>query len=142
MSNDFLGIDHIGIAVKDLAAAKAAYGELLGFRVSGGERLDDRGLEIVFVETGNSRIELIAPTRPDSEVSAFIDKRGEGLHHLCVRVDDIEKTLADMKARGARLINESPKIGAHGRRVAFVHPKSAAGVLVELVEDKEGAGHH
>ncbi len=134
MTDSYRGIDHLGVAVRDLDAAVATYRDVLGFSVTGRERLDDRGLEVAFVDTGSGRIELIAPTREGSEVSAWLEKRGEGLHHLCVAVADIEAKLADLKARGARLIDQQPKRGAHGTRVAFVHPKGASGVLLELVE--------
>ncbi len=134
MTDSYRGIDHLGVAVRDLDAAVATYRDVLGFSITGRERLDDRGLEVAFVDTGSGRIELIAPTREGSEVSAWLEKRGEGLHHLCVAVADIDAKLADLKARGARLIDQQPKRGAHGTRVAFVHPTGASGVLLELVE--------
>jgi len=134
LSSVYGGVDHLGIAVRDLAQAKATYEGVLGFRVSGEETLEARGLHIAFVETGGSRIELIAPLHPKSEISAFLDKRGEGLHHVCVRVADLTLALAHIKAQGGRLIDEAPRPGAHGTRVAFVHPKSTHGVLLELVE--------
>jgi methylmalonyl-CoA/ethylmalonyl-CoA epimerase len=138
----YLAIDHLGIVVKDLEAAARTYGETLGFTVEGGEELPARGLAVRFVDAGNSRLELIAPTRGDSEVSGFLDKRGEGLHHVCLRVDDLEAALRDLEARGARLIDATPKAGAHGTKVAFLHPKGAHGVLIELVEHpKTGAPH-
>ena len=135
----FLGIDHIGVAVNDLAQATTTYRDILGFSVQGGETLDDRGLEVNFIDTntgaaGHTRIELIAATRQDSEVSAFLAKRGEGIHHICVRVQNIHGALATLKERGAHLIGSGPKPGAHGRMVAWVHPKGAHGVLIELVE--------
>ena len=134
MSIPYGGIDHIGIVVRDINAAKATYRDVLGFNVTGGDILEDRGLEVVFVDTGNSRIELIAPTRADSEVSSFLDKRGEGIHHMCVRVPNIDEALATLKTQGARLLHETAKAGAHNTRVAFVHPKATHGVLLELVE--------
>ena len=134
MTDSYRGIDHLGVAVRDLDAAVATYRDVLGFGITGRERLDDRGLEVAFVDTGSGRIELIAPTREGSEVSAWLEKRGEGLHHLCVAVADIDAKLAELEARGARLIDKKPKAGAHGTRVAFVHPKGASGVLLELVE--------
>lgn len=135
MTNPFLGVDHLGVVVADLEQATNTYTNELGFLVSGGEELMERGLAVRFVDVGGgTRIELIAPTRKDSEVSGFLAKRGEGLHHVCVHVDDLEATLADMKARGARLINETPQLGAEGTRVAFVHPKGTHGVLLELKE--------
>jgi methylmalonyl-CoA/ethylmalonyl-CoA epimerase len=134
MPSDFLGIDHIGVAVQDLEQAVHTYRDVLGFTVDGGETLADRGLEVRFASVGDSRLELIAATRADSEISGFLAKRGEGLHHICVRVADLERTLSELKARGARLIDETPRRGAHDRRIAFVHPKGACGVLLELVE--------
>ena len=129
-----LGIDHLGVAVRDLDQAIETYGETLGFGLEGGESLPERGLEVRFVDVGGTRIELIAPTRDDSEVSGFLNKRGEGIHHVCLRVDNIEAAIAGMKERGARLIDETPKRGAGGHKVAFIHPKGAHGVLIELVE--------
>jgi methylmalonyl-CoA/ethylmalonyl-CoA epimerase len=134
MSPRFLAIDHLGVAVSDLDAAEKTYRDDLGFEIHGGETLPERGLAVRFASVGDSRIELIAPTRADSEVSSFLDKRGAGLHHICLRVADLDAVLAEMRQRGVRLIDEKPRLGAHGRRVAFVHPKSAAGVLLELVE--------
>lgn len=138
MTEPYRGIDHLGVAVRDLEAAVKTYRDVLGFPVTGRERIEARGLDVAFVDTGTGRIELIAPTRPDSEISSFLDKRGEGLHHLCVRVDSIDKKLAELTAQGARLIDKEPKAGAHNTRVAFVHPKGTNGVLLELVE----LGHH
>ena len=140
MPSEFLAIDHIGVAVKDLDDAVRTYRDRLGFVVEGGEALPERGIEVRFADTGENRIELIGATRSDSEVSSFLDKRGEGLHHICLRVRDLDETLADMKRRGARLIDDTPKRGAHDRRVAFVHPKGACGVLLELVEVPETTG--
>ena len=137
MPSRFLGIDHLGIAVTDLEDATATYRDILGFEITGGESLSERGLDVRFVETGNARIELIAATRSDSEVSGFLDKRGPGIHHLCVRVSDIDTTLDEMRERGARIVGDGVQIGAHGRRVAFVHPKTTGGVLLELVEINE-----
>src|SRR5688572_30339979 len=98
-----LGIDHIGVVVRDLEAAVHTYRDVLGFEIGGGEELPARGLTVRFVNTGGSRIELIAPTREGSEVSGFLDKRGEGLHHICIAVDDIEAKLRELKQKGARL---------------------------------------
>jgi methylmalonyl-CoA/ethylmalonyl-CoA epimerase len=137
MSERFGGIDHLGIAVADLEAATRLYRDVLGFAVSGGEFLPDRGLEVRFVETGNSRIELLGATRGDSEISAFLERRGEGIHHLCLAVNDIEGTVAGMRERGARIVGAGIQRGAHGNRVAFIHPKSTHGVLIELVEKTE-----
>lgn len=138
MSEPYSGIDHLGVAVRDLEAAVATYRDVLGFNVTGRDHLEDRGLDVAFVDTGSGRIELIAPSREGSEISSYLEKRGEGLHHLCVRVADLDATLAKLLERGARMIDTKPKAGAHGTRVAFVHPKGAAGVLLELVEHKHG----
>lgn len=129
-----MGVDHLGIAVRDLEDATATYRDILGFPVQGGESLPERGLDVTFIDAGNARIELIAASRDDSEVSAFLAKRGEGIHHICVRVRDMDVALASLQERGAKLIGESPKPGAHGRLVAWVHPKGAHGVLMELVQ--------
>ncbi|MBI5508501.1 MAG: methylmalonyl-CoA epimerase [Deltaproteobacteria bacterium] len=131
-----LGVDHVGVAVADLEKATTTYRDLLGFEIAGGETLETRGLAVRFVTVGDSRIELIAPTRADSEVSRFLAKNGEGLHHVAVRVHDLDAALRDLKARGAKLIDETPRPGAHQTRVAFVHPKGAHGVLLELVEHR------
>ena len=135
MSEDYLGIDHIGVAVNDLDAAVHTYRDVLGFEVAGGELLDERGLKVAFVETGGGeRIELIAPTRLDSEVSPFLQKRGGGVHHICLRVANIERTVAALQKRGAQLVAGGIRPGAHDTRVAFIHPKACHGVLLELVE--------
>jgi methylmalonyl-CoA/ethylmalonyl-CoA epimerase len=139
MSEPFRGIDHLGVAVRDLEAAIATYRDILGFEITGRDHVEERGLDVAFVNTGSGRIELIAPSREGSEVSGFLDKRGEGLHHLCVAVEDLDGTLARLVARGARMIDTKAKVGAHGTRVAFVHPKGAAGVLLELVEQQAQA---
>ena len=134
MASAFRGIDHLGIAVHDLDQAIKTYGEVLGFAIEGTETLDDRGLKVCFVNTGNARIELVAATRDDSEISRFLNKRGEGIHHICIEVDDIEKTITEMKERGARLASDGVETGAHNTRVAFLHPKATHGVLIELVQ--------
>ncbi|MDP7040308.1 MAG: methylmalonyl-CoA epimerase [Myxococcota bacterium] len=134
MDIEYLGVDHLGLAVKDLAAAEATYRNILGFKLSGSESLPDRGLEVRFVETGNARIELIAPTRDDSEVSRFLDKRGEGLHHICLQVASIDRAIAQLRAQGAQLLSDEAQSGAEGSRVVFIHPKGTHGVLMELVE--------
>jgi methylmalonyl-CoA/ethylmalonyl-CoA epimerase len=138
MTIPYIAIDHLGIVVDDLDAAARTYGELLGFELEGGEELPARGLEVRFVDAGNSRIELIAPTRDDSEVSGFLKKRGPGLHHVCLRVADLRAALSELEKRGAQLIDKTPKDGAHGTKVAFIHPKGAHGVLIELVEHPRG----
>ncbi len=137
-SKNSLGIDHIGVAVLDLDAAENTYVTTLGFTCSGRETLKERGLEVSFIETGTGRIELIAPTRDNSEVSRFLEKRGEGVHHICVRVRDIESAIERITQNGGQLINRRPQQGANNTQVAFIHPKGAHGVLMELVQYAEG----
>jgi methylmalonyl-CoA epimerase len=127
-------IEHIGIAVKSLAAAVKVYEQAIGLKVAGYDEVDEQGVRVAMLEIGESRIELLEPTRPDSPIEKFMNKRGEGIHHIAVRVDDIEQSLQRLKAAGIRLIDETPKRGAHNTRVAFIHPASTHGVLMELVE--------
>lgn len=123
---------HIGIAVEDLSAAGRLYGEVFGFEVKPEKELGDRGLRVLMVDTGNTVIELLAGTRPDSAISRFIEKRGPGIHHLCFAVDDIEAALMELSGKGMRLIDEEPRTGADGHPVAFLHPASTDKVLIEL----------
>ncbi len=125
-----LKIDHLGIAVKDMAEAKRAY-EALGFKIDAEHDVPTEKVKAAFITVGESHLELLEPTDPTSVIAKFLEKRS-GLHHICVLVDDIEKSMAEMKAAGAHLLDEVPRIGAGGCRVAFIHPKSAAGVLLEL----------
>jgi methylmalonyl-CoA epimerase len=128
-------LDHIGIAVKSLQAA-GVY-EALGLTVDHVETVETQKVRTAFLSVGDSSIELLEPTGPDSTIAKFIDKRGEGIHHICLRVDDIESHLAALQAKGYRLINEHPVPGAHGCRVAFLHPSAGNGVLIELSEKSE-----
>ena len=125
-----LTIDHLGIAVKDMIEARRAY-EALGFRIEAEHDVPTEKVKAAFITVGESHLELLEPTDPSSAIAKFLEKRS-GLHHICVLVDDIEKSMAEMKAAGAQLLDETPRIGAGGCRVAFIHPKSAAGVLLEL----------
>jgi len=125
-----LKIDHLGIAVKDMSEAKRAY-EALGFRIEAEHDVPTEKVKTAFIAVGESHLELLEPSDPSSVIAKFLEKRS-GLHHICVLVDDIEKSMAEMKAAGAQLLDENPRIGAGGCRVAFIHPKSAAGVLLEL----------
>ena len=127
-------IDHIGIAVKSLTEAVKVYQEAIGLSVSGYDEIDDQGVRVAMLSIGESRIELLEPTRADSPIEKFMSKRGEGIHHIAVRVDNIEEALERLKAAGARLIDSAPRRGAHDTRVAFIHPSSTHGVLLELVE--------
>jgi len=125
-----LKIDHLGIAVKDMVEARRAY-EALGFRIEAEHDVPTEKVKTAFITVGESHLELLEPSDPSSVIAKFLEKRS-GLHHICVLVDDIEKSMAEMKAAGAQLLDETPRIGAGGCRVAFIHPKSAAGVLLEL----------
>jgi len=126
-------IDHLGIAVKSLAAAKAIY-EKLGLIVSAEETVEQEQVRLVMVPVGESRLELLEATSPDSAIANFIAKRGEGLHHVCLKVQDLSAVVARLRKDGVRLVSEEIKIGAGGHRYVFVHPASAGGVLLELVE--------
>jgi methylmalonyl-CoA epimerase len=126
-------IDHIGVAVKSLAAAKGIY-EKLGLKLSPQEAVEAEQVRVVMVPLGESRIELLEPISADSVIAKFIAKRGEGLHHVSLRVPDLETAVERLKKDGVRLVSEQIKIGAGGHRYVFVHPSSAGGVLLELVE--------
>lgn len=126
-------IDHIGIAVKSLAAAKGIY-EKLGLSVSPEETVDQEKVRLVMVPVGESRLELLEPTSEDSTIAKFLAKRGEGLHHVCLRVPDLTAAVERLKKDGVRLVSEEIKLGAGGHRYVFVHPASAGGVLLELVQ--------
>lgn len=127
-------VDHVAIAVKDLDGALTFYRDVLGLPVGGVERVEDQVVDVAFVGEEPGRIELISPFRADTAVAKFLEKRGEGLHHVAVRVRNIDATLAELKAKGVQLIDSVARTGAHGTRVAFVHPKGARGVLLEIVE--------
>jgi methylmalonyl-CoA epimerase len=129
-------IDHLGIAVKSLAAAKGIY-EKLGLAVSAEEVVEGEQVRLVMVPVGESRLELLEATSENSAVAKFIAKRGEGLHHVCLRVPDLTAVVERLKKDGVRLVSNEIKVGAGGHRYVFVHPSSAGGVLLELVE----AGH-
>jgi methylmalonyl-CoA/ethylmalonyl-CoA epimerase len=126
-------VDHIGIAVKSLAEALKVY-DVLGLAASSYEDVEDQGVRVAMLPIGESRIELLEPLHKDSPVERFMTKRGEGIHHIAIRVDDIEEALERFKKSGARLIDSTPRRGAHNTRIAFVHPASTHGVLLELVE--------
>ena len=129
-----LKIDHLGIAVPSLEAAIAAY-EALGFRVEESHDVPTENVRTAFLPVGESHLELLEPTDPASVIARFLEKR-KGLHHVCVLVDDLEAALVEMRARGVPLLDEKPRVGTGGCRVAFVHPRGAAGVLLELKEER------
>jgi methylmalonyl-CoA epimerase len=126
-------LDHIGIAVKSLGAAKAVY-EKIGLPLGAEEIVPDEKVRVVMVPVENTRIELLEATSDDSTIAKFIAKRGEGLHHVCLRVSDLGSAVQRLKAGGVRLVSNEIKTGAGGHRYIFIHPQSAGGVLVELVE--------
>jgi methylmalonyl-CoA epimerase len=126
-------IDHLGIAVKSLATAKGIY-EKLGLTVSPEETVAQEQVKLVMVPVGESRLELLEATSDDSTIAKFIAKRGEGLHHVCLRVPDLSEAVSKLKSDGVRLVSEEIKVGAGGHRYVFVHPASTGGVLLELVE--------
>ena len=131
-------LDHIGIAVADVNEALAFYRDALGLEIGPAEEVASQRVRAHFVSLGGgAAIELLDATAADSPIAKFVEKRGPGLHHITLRVDDIRAALAMLKAHGARLIDETPRSGAHGSLVAFVHPSSAHGVLVELVERQD-----
>jgi methylmalonyl-CoA/ethylmalonyl-CoA epimerase len=127
-------LDHIGIAVSDLAAALAFYRDALGLEIEAPEEVASQRVRAHFIPAGDAALELLEATADDSPIAKYVAKRGPGLHHLTLRVDNIDAALAQLKSRGVRLIDEVARPGAHGSRVAFIHPSSAHGVLVELKE--------
>jgi len=131
-------INHIGIAVKSIEAASPFYRDILGMAFEGEEVVAEQKVKVAFFSIGESRIELLEPTDADSAVAKFLEKNGEGIHHVAYEVDDLVATLARLKAAGVRLIDEVPRSGAHGTRIAFLHPKASGGVLTELCQ---GGGH-
>lgn len=128
-------IEHIGIAVKDLETANNTYEKLLGYEPYKQEVVDSEGVSTSFFMSGESKIELLAATNPDSPIAKFIEKKGEGIHHIAFAVEDIHAEVARLKAEGFQIINETPRKGADNKLVVFVHPKSSNGVLVELCQD-------
>jgi methylmalonyl-CoA/ethylmalonyl-CoA epimerase len=128
-------IDHIGIATRGIQDAITFYRDVLGLDVAETEEVPDQEVRVAMLPIGESRIELLEATSANSPLSRFLEKRGPGIHHIAVRVDDIRGALADLKQKGARLIDEEPRPGAGGCLVAFVHPSSTGGVLLELVQN-------
>ena len=130
-------IHHLGYAVEDLEAASRLYQQRFGARLEEPETVADQGVRAAMFRVGESRIELLEPTGPDTPVGKFLAKRGEGLHHVAFQVEDIEAMLGELGRDGVELIDEEPRVGAAGTRMAFVHPKSVHGVLTELVEPRD-----
>lgn len=131
-------INHIGVAVKSIEASTPFYRDVLGMTFEGTEVVAEQKVKVAFFAVGESRVELLEPIADDSPVAKFLEKNGEGTHHIAYEVDDLAATLEKLKAAGVRLIDEVPRCGAHGTRIAFLHPKASGGVLTELCQ---GGGH-
>ena len=136
-SHHFEHIEHLGIAVKDVSAAEARYTAMLGVAPYKREEVISEGVTTVFFQIGPNKIELLKATRPDSPIATFIERRGEGLHHVAYKVADIRAEMARLKQEGFLLLSEEPKQGADNMLVAFVHPRTAGGVLIELCQTQE-----
>ena len=128
------GINHIGIAVRSISKALPLYEGVFGMVNEGEEIVESQGVRVVFLSTGNTRIELLEPLNESSAVAKFIAKRGEGVHHIALEVTDIKERIKELKTNGLQMIDEEPRPGAHHTQVAFIHPKSVQGVLVEVIE--------
>ncbi|HKZ81669.1 MAG TPA: methylmalonyl-CoA epimerase [Pyrinomonadaceae bacterium] len=127
-------IDHIGIATRKLGDAATIWRDALGLEITYTEEVAEQGVRVATLPVGETKIELLEPSSPDSPVARFLAKRGPGIHHIAIAVTDIHRALAELKQKGARLIDEKPRVGAGGCLVAFIHPSSANGVLLELVQ--------
>ncbi len=127
-------LDHIGIAVKSIEEALKLYSGLLGYQSKGEEVLETRGIKVCFLDVNGTKIELLQPVREDSDISKYLEKKGEGLHHLAYSVDNVQEMIDKAKAMGLTTLSDTPKPGAHNTLIAFIHPKSANGVLTELVQ--------
>ena len=131
-----LGIEHVGIAVDDLNGISDVFGELLGLELRSREKIDDQQVITDIYETGSSKLEFLKATSKDSPIARFIDKKSSGIHHIALIVDHLQPALDYLKDQGVQLIDEKPRIGAEGLSIAFIHPKSSVGILVELCEKK------
>ncbi|HEY5403913.1 MAG TPA: methylmalonyl-CoA epimerase [Pyrinomonadaceae bacterium] len=129
-------IDHIGIATRQLDEGLAVWRDALGLTVDATEEISEQGVRVAMLAIGDTHVELLEALSPDSAVGRFLAKRGPGIHHIAIKVDDINASLADLKNKGARLIDETPRVGAGGCLVAFVHPSTTNGVLLELVQHR------
>ena len=128
-------VSHIGIAVKSIEEAKKFYEDVLGLKVESEEVVEEQKVRIAFIPIGETRIELLEPTDPQGPIAKYIESRGEGIQHVALETDNIEADLAKLKEKGLRLIDEKPRRGARGAKIAFIHPKSTYGVLLELCEE-------
>lgn len=127
-------VDHVGIAVADIAAAKRVYEDLLGLKLTREEVVEEQGVRTYFYPVAGLKLELLESITPDGPIARYLEKRGAGLQHIAVEVEDIEAAIAELKAKGVRMIDEAPRGGVENSRIAFVHPKDTHGVLLELVE--------
>ena len=134
----FTRVDHIGVAVEDLDASLELYERDYGMKLVHRETVTEQGVEAVLLDVGENHVELLAATGPDTPVGKFLAKKGPGMHHVAYQVEDIEATLAALKAAGLRLIDETPRTGIRDSRVAFLHPATAGGLLTEIVQPAEG----
>jgi methylmalonyl-CoA/ethylmalonyl-CoA epimerase len=129
-----LKIDHLGIAVGSIAERTAVWKDLFGLLLAGSETVQEQKVTTAFFPVGESEVELLEPANPDSPIAKYLEKRGEGIHHVAFRVENLDAALEELKAKGVRLIDEKPRIGAGGARIAFLHPQATHGILVELCE--------
>jgi len=129
-----LKIDHLGIAVKSIDEGKSLWTDALGLAYEGSETVEEQKVTTAFFPVGESEVELLESTAPDGPVAKFLEKRGEGIHHIAFRVENLEAALKELKEKGIKLIDEKPRKGAGGAKIAFLHPKATNGVLVELCE--------
>jgi methylmalonyl-CoA epimerase len=127
-------VDHIGIAVKDLAEALKLYEGMLGLKAEETEVVEEQKVKVAFLPVGDSEVELLESTAPDGPIAKYIEKNGEGIQHIAFRVENLEQRLVELKEKGVRLIDEKPRRGAGGAKIAFLHPKATSGVLIELCE--------
>lgn len=134
MGIDIKGLDHIAVAVKSIDDRIGLYRDLLGLEFGGQEEVADQKVKTAFLKVGDTCIELVEPTSEDSPISKFLENKGEAMHHIAIGVKDIETVIAGLIEKGVRMIDEKPRIGAHGKKIAFIHPKSTGGVLVEICE--------
>jgi methylmalonyl-CoA/ethylmalonyl-CoA epimerase len=130
------GISHIGIAVKSIEEQVPFYRDVLGAAYEGTEEVPDQKVRVAFFQAGNTRLELLEPTDPSSPIARFMEKRGEGIHHVAYHVDDVAGKIEQLKRAGIRMIDETPRPGAHHTRIAFIHPSSTHGVLTELCQEE------
>ncbi|MDD4858249.1 MAG: methylmalonyl-CoA epimerase [Candidatus Krumholzibacteria bacterium] len=127
-------LDHIGIAVRNLEDAKKMFSDTLGLVLIREQELPERGLKIAFLSAGSTTVELLEGIEPDSSVAKFVEQRGPGIHHLCFEVDGIDRVMRELTDSGVRFVDATPRLGSEGKPIAFIHPKSTLGVLIELIE--------